>query len=148
MKQLMHKNKKIAVVALFLLATIGSFMPALSQMKIFIQLSVTLLYFLFFSNCTNNSIQMKIPNVIFFLVDDLGWSDVGCNGSKFYETPNIDKLANEGVRFTNAYSACHVCSPTRASILTGKYPASLNLTDWLPGRRNLPFQKLKNVEIN
>ncbi len=118
------------------------------KMKIFIQLSVTLLYFLFFSNCTNNSIQMKIPNVIFFLVDDLGWSDVGCNGSKFYETPNIDKLANEGVRFTNAYSACHVCSPTRASILTGKYPASLNLTDWLPGRRNLPFQKLKNVEIN
>ena len=91
---------------------------------------------------------MKIPNVIFFLVDDLGWSDVGCYGSKFYETPNIDKLANEGVRFTNAYSACHVCSPTRASILTGKYPASLNLTDWLPGRRNFSFQKLKNVEIN
>ena len=90
----------------------------------------------------------KPLNVVFFLVDDLGWADVGCYGSDFYETPNIDKLANEGVRFTDAYSACHVCSPTRASILTGKYPASLNLTDWLPGRLDFPFQKLKNVEIN
>jgi arylsulfatase A len=87
-------------------------------------------------------------NVIFFLVDDLGWSDVGCYGSTFYETPHIDRLAGEGVRFTSAYAACHVCSPTRASILTGKYPATLNLTDWLTGRRDFPFQMLKNVEIN
>ncbi|MFP6620830.1 MAG: sulfatase-like hydrolase/transferase, partial [Pirellulaceae bacterium] len=88
------------------------------------------------------------PNVILFLVDDLGWSDVGCFGSSFYETPNIDKLAGQGVRFTDAYAACHVCSPTRASILTGKYPATLNLTDWLPGRRNFPFQRYLNAEIN
>jgi arylsulfatase A len=88
------------------------------------------------------------PNVIFFLVDDLGWSDIGCFGSQFYDTPNIDKLATEGVRFTDAYAACHVCSPTRASILTGKYPATLNLTDWLRGRRNFPFQRLLNVVIN
>ena len=88
------------------------------------------------------------PNVILFLVDDLGWSDVGCFGSSFYETPHIDKLAGQGVRFTDAYAACHVCSPTRASILTGKYPATLNLTDWLPGRRNFPFQRYLNAEIN
>src|SRR5688500_6613319 len=88
------------------------------------------------------------PNVVLFLVDDLGWTDVGCYGSDVYETPNIDALASSGVRFTNAYAACHVCSPTRASILTGKYPARLNLTDWLPGRKDHAFQKLKNVEIN
>jgi arylsulfatase A len=90
----------------------------------------------------------KPLNVVFFLVDDLGWSDVGSYGSSFYETPSIDRFAEEGVRFTDAYAACHVCSPTRASILTGNYPASINLTDWLPGRRDFPFQKLKNVEIN
>ncbi len=88
------------------------------------------------------------PNVVFFLVDDLGWRDVGCYGSRFYETPNIDALAKAGVRFTSAYAACHVCSPTRASILTGKYPARLHLTDWLPGRREFAFQKLSNAKIN
>lgn len=88
------------------------------------------------------------PNVVLFLVDDLGWTDLGCYGSRFYETPNIDRLAEEGVRFTNAYAACHVCSPTRASILTGKYPARLHLTDWLPGRKEFPFQKLQNADIN
>jgi arylsulfatase A len=92
--------------------------------------------------------ETRQPNVVFFLVDDLGWSDVGCYGSRFYETPNIDRLAKQGVRFTDAYAACHVCSPTRASILTGKYPATLNLTDWLRGRRNFPFQRLLNAEIN
>ena len=89
--------------------------------------------------------QEKPPNVIFFLVDVLGWRDVGCFGSPFYETPNIDQFAREGVRFTSAYAACHVCSPTRASILTGKYPARLGLTDWISGRRNFQFQMLKNV---
>ena len=88
------------------------------------------------------------PNVVFFLVDDLGWTDVGCFNSSFYDTPNVDRLAQEGVRFTNAYAACHVCSPTRASILTGKYPARLQLTDWLRGRRDFPFQKLRNAPIH
>jgi arylsulfatase A-like enzyme len=72
-------------------------------------------------------------NFVFFLIDDLGWSDVGCYGSEFYLTPNIDGLAAEGVRFTDAYAACAVCSPTRASIMTGKYPARLNITDWIGG---------------
>ena len=88
-----------------------------------------------------------LPNIVFFLVDDLGWRDVGCYGSGFYDTPHIDQLALEGVRFNQAYAACHVCSPTRASILTGKYPARLHLTDWLPGRRDFPFQSLKNAKI-
>jgi len=77
------------------------------------------------------------PNFVFFLVDDLGWTDVGCYGSTFYETPNIDKLARQGMRFTNAYAACPVCSPTRASILSGKYPARLHLTDWIPGLQSI-----------
>ena len=86
------------------------------------------------------------PNIVFFLVDDLGWSDVGCYGSSFYETPHIDRLAKEGVKFTSGYAACHVCSPTRASILTGKYPATMNLTEWLNGRSDRPYQVLLNPE--
>ena len=70
------------------------------------------------------------PSFVFFLVDDLGWKDLGCYGSTFYETPNIDRLAAQGMRFTNAYAACPVCSPTRASIMTGKYPARLATTDY------------------
>ena len=73
------------------------------------------------------------PNVLFILLDDFGWTDAGCYASSFYETPRIDQLAKEGMRFTNAYAACPVCSPTRASILTGKYPARLGVTQWLGG---------------
>jgi len=72
----------------------------------------------------------KRTNFVFFLVDDLGWTDLGCFGSTFYETPNVDRLAAGGMRFTNAYAACPVCSPTRASIMTGKYPARLRTTDY------------------
>src|SRR5688572_8496373 len=75
------------------------------------------------------------PNVILILVDDLGWTDLGCYGSTFYETPNIDRLAASGMRLTNGYSACTVCSPTRAAVLTGKYPARLHITDWIPGHQ-------------
>lgn len=98
------------------------------------------------SSAAPDSEEKKRPNVVFFLVDDLGWRDVGCFGSSFYDTPNVDRLAKEGVRFTDAYAACHVCSPTRASILTGKYPARLGLTDWIRGRRDFPFQELQNVK--
>ena len=75
------------------------------------------------------------PNMIFILADDLGYSQLGCYGSNFYKTPHIDKLAEEGMRFTNAYAACAVCSPTRASIMTGKYPARLHLTDFIAGNK-------------
>jgi arylsulfatase A-like enzyme len=81
-------------------------------------------------------------NFIFILIDDMGWTDLGCYGSRFYETPNVDRLASQGMRFTNAYAACPVCSPTRASIMTGKYPARLHLTDWIPGRKQWPASKL------
>ena len=84
----------------------------------------------------------QLPNIVFFLVDDLGWSDIGCYGSEFYDTPNVDRLATQGVRFTQAYAVCHVCSPTRASLMTGKYPARLQLTDWIPGRKDHDFQRL------
>jgi len=70
------------------------------------------------------------PNVLFILVDDYGWRDAGAFGSNFYETPNIDRLATSGVKFTNAYTASPVCSPTRASIMTGKYPSKTYNTDW------------------
>ncbi|MCR2808063.1 sulfatase [Paenibacillus soyae] len=76
----------------------------------------------------------KRPNIIFILIDDMGWRDLGCYGSSFYETPNIDKLASEGVRFTDAYAACPVCSPTRASIMSGKYPATVGVTDFIGGK--------------
>lgn len=71
------------------------------------------------------------PNILFILMDDMGWRDLSCCGSMFYETPIIDQLADEGIQFTNAYAACPVCSPTRASIMTGKYPATVGLTDYL-----------------
>ena len=80
--------------------------------------------------CNSNNSR---PNVIFILVDDLGWNDLGYSGSTFYETPNIDKLSKESFQFTNAYAASPVCSPTRASIMTGKHPARVNITDWIPG---------------
>lgn len=70
------------------------------------------------------------PNFVFILADDLGWRDLGCFGSAFYETPHLDRLAATGMRFTQAYAACPVCSPTRASIMTGKYPARMATTDW------------------
>lgn len=84
---------------------------------------------------SSSSGPRRKPNFVFFLIDDLGWADVGCFGSKFYQTPNIDKLAKEGMRFTDAYAASPVCSPTRASIMTGKYPARLKLTNFLIGKR-------------
>jgi arylsulfatase A-like enzyme len=76
------------------------------------------------------------PNILLILIDDLGWADLGYTGSKFYETPNIDKLAASGLVFTDAYAASPVSSPSRAAIMTGKYPARLNLTDYIPGNRH------------
>jgi len=81
-----------------------------------------------------NEATDKKPNFVFILVDDLGWIDTGCYGSKFYETPNIDRLAADGMRFTDAYAACAVCSPTRAAVMTGRYPARLGVTDWIHAR--------------
>jgi arylsulfatase A len=81
------------------------------------------------------------PNFVFLLVDDLGWGDFGCYGAQFNETPNIDKLASQGMLFSNGYAACTVCSPSRAAILSGCYPSRLKLTDWITGHKR-PYAKL------
>ena len=82
-------------------------------------------------SCTKDK---QPPNFVFIVVDDLGWADVKCNyPESFYDTPNIDRLAESGVRFTQAYSASPVCSPTRAAIMTGKHPNRVDITDWIPG---------------
>ena len=73
----------------------------------------------------------KPPNVVFILTDDLGWAELGCYGNAFNETPHLDKLARQGMRFTQAYAAAPVCSPTRASLMTGQYPARVEITDYL-----------------
>lgn len=83
-----------------------------------------------------------LENVLFILVDDLGAMDLSCYGSRFHRTPNLDRLAAEGVKFTQAYAANPVCSPTRAALLTGRYPTRLNITDWIPGQnpKGTPWQ--------
>lgn len=106
--------------------------------------TVFLLCFFAFSLKGQPSAEIK-PNILFILIDDLGWKDLQCYGSDFYETPNIDKLRSEGMMFTNAYSACPVCSPTRASILTGKNPAHLQFTGHITSinmHRFPPFGKI------
>jgi arylsulfatase A len=82
------------------------------------------------------------PNVVHILIDDMGWTDLGVTGSDLFETPNIDRLAARGMRFDNAYSACTVCSPTRAATMTGRYPARLHVTDWIHGSKR-PKARLK-----
>jgi arylsulfatase A-like enzyme len=88
------------------------------------------------------------PNVVFILIDDYGWRDTGYNGSTFYETPHIDSMAKSGMVFTNGYSASPVCSPTRAAIMTGKYPARLHVTAHLQGASNrLHFTKVLQPNV-
>jgi arylsulfatase A len=85
--------------------------------------------------------KTKLPNILFILADDMGWSDLPVYGNKFNETPNITKLANEGIRFTNAYAAAPVSSPTRASIMSGQYPARVGINDFIPGHWR-PFEEV------
>ncbi|MGY5352795.1 sulfatase [Wenyingzhuangia sp. IMCC45533] len=87
------------------------------------------------------------PNVIFILVDDFGWNDVGYNGSTFYETPNLDKLSKEFMRFDRCYTPSPMCSPTRISIMTGKNPARHGVTQWLPGSDNWPKHSLEEQVV-
>jgi arylsulfatase A-like enzyme len=89
----------------------------------------------------------RSPNIVLVAIDDYGWADSGCYGSVYHRTPNIDRLAALGMRFTDAYAAAPVCSPTRAALMTGKHPARLHLTDWLPGRRDMPGQILSRPNI-
>src|SRR5690606_17746649 len=80
-------------------------------------------------------LAQRPPNIVFILADDLGYSDLGCYGNPFNETPYLDSLASKGLLFTQAYSASPVCSPSRAAILTGKHPARLHLTNFINGNR-------------
>lgn len=128
-------------------------------MKIYFRVLILLtVVTLSFYGCANKS--ETPPNIVFILADDLGYSQIGCYGTDYYQTPNIDKLASNGMRFTNAYAACAVCSPTRASIMTGKYPARLHLTDFLSGnkkdtyplsqpdwQKHLPLEEITFAEI-
>ena len=105
---------------------------------------LSFLYIIFFFSMTMHA--EKQTNFLFFLVDDMGWADIGANGSKFHETPHIDRLAKSGMRFTQGYAAGSVCSPTRASIMTGKHPVRVNITDWIPGQSNRPTNPLLHPE--
>ena len=90
---------------------------------------------------------MAKPNFIFILIDDMGWRDLGCYGSEFYQTPNVDQLSAAGVTFTNAYAACPVCSPTRASIMSGKYPARVGVTNYIGGHtKGLYMSRIDTVD--
>jgi arylsulfatase A-like enzyme len=94
-----------------------------------------LFYFVFFFGCKDKTsikrTNVSRPNILFILVDDLGYHDLGITGSTFYETPHVDKLANEGMMFTQGYAASNVCSPSRASIMTGKFTGRHGITDWI-----------------
>ncbi|MCR9119337.1 MAG: sulfatase-like hydrolase/transferase, partial [bacterium] len=83
---------------------------------------LALLFLLLFLPFKANAAEPDQPNIVVFLADDMGWGDAGCYGSKLIKSPNIDKLASQGVRFTQCYAACGVCSPSRSSILTGRTP--------------------------
>ena len=88
------------------------------------------------------AVRRNTPNILVIMTDEHNRKVAGCYGNRIVSTPNIDRLASQGMRFTNAYASCPVCSPTRASILTGRYPARLHLTDWIPGRRQWSSAKL------
>ncbi len=123
-------------------------MPLTCRTKTVIGLIFILGCTLFFSSCEDHASRKAakeetiLPNIVFILADDLGWNQVGYHGTVFYETPNIDQIARDGIHFTQAYSANPVCSPTRASIMTGKNPARLGITDYIPGSP-YPYAQLK-----
>lgn len=99
-------------------------------MKRIVVIGLSVIIFTLPGFSTNKNYDSQKPNILFIVVDDLGWSDLGCYGTDLHETPNIDRFADESLVFTNSYAAAPVCSPTRASLMTGKYPARLNFTIW------------------
>ena len=117
----------------------------------FVLLSTLLIVFFACESCWSEessdsaSAKEKQPNFVVILVDDLGWNDLGCYGSTFYETPHLDRFAKQSVRFTNAYAAGSVCSPTRAALMCGAYPPRVQITDWIKGRgdKNRPLSTPK-----
>lgn len=106
---------------------------------------------IFFNGCKKKDVTpekaIKKPNVVFILADDFGIRDLSFTGSKYYETPNIDGLAEEGVVFTQGYAACQVCSPSRASLMTGQFPARHGITDWIGAASGEQWAKTHNDKI-
>ena len=90
----------------------------------------------------------KPRNVLFILVDDYGWNDTSCGGSDFYDTPNIDRIARQGVMFTQGYAACQVSSPSRASIMTGKSPARHGITNWIGEASGEAWRKMGSFQTS
>ena len=103
-------------------------------------------FFVLFFYAIHNVAQEK-PNVLFILVDDLGYGDLSCTGSSLYETPNVDRIALNGTQFTQGYAACQVCSPSRAAIMTGKSPARMQITDWIGAPSGEDWRKLGRGDI-
>lgn len=91
--------------------------------------------------CQPKAVEKQKPNFLFILADDYGYHDLSISGSKFYETPNIDRIASEGMIFTDGYATCQVCSPSRASIMTGKFPARHGITDWIGAKTGEDWSK-------
>jgi arylsulfatase A-like enzyme len=106
-------------------------MKMTNLMKIISYLPLLFIILAFSCSPTEKQEVKKKPNVVFILADDFGYTDLGVMGSKYYETPNLDNIANEGVNFTQGYAACQVCSPSRASIMTGMFAARHGITDWI-----------------
>jgi arylsulfatase A-like enzyme len=106
---------------------------------------------IFFNACKSKELQPKVasekPNVVFILADDFGVNDVSYGGSKYYETPNIDRIKKEGVEFTQGYAACQVCSPSRASLLTGQFTANHGITDWIGADSGAQWAKNNNSKL-
>lgn len=99
-------------------------------------------FLLLITTCSLLSAQKaNRPNVLFILTDDMGWRDLSGEGSTFYESPNIDRIAKQGIRFTNGYATCQVCSPSRASIMTGKYPARIDITEWIGAKMGTEWKR-------
>ena len=126
--------------------------PARSSLRLVTLLSLSLLLALFFHASPLRAAAPTPsapppPNIVFILCDDLGINDLHCYGRLDHHTPNLDRLASQGIRFTSAYCAQAICSPSRAAILTGKTPARLHLTTYLPGRPDTTSQKVLHPEI-
>ncbi len=110
----------------------------------YISLLGTLIFSLLLASCQEQkeAIEPKQPNILFILADDYGYHDLSGTGSNFYETPNIDRIAKEGMTFTNGYATCQVCSPSRASIMSGKFPARHGITDWIGAPTGTDWRKV------
>ena len=102
---------------------------------------VPILLAIVFSSCTSSKEEEEKPNFLFILADDFGYHDLSCMGSEYYETPNIDRISKEGMTFTDGYATCQVCSPSRASIMTGQFPARHGITDWIGAPTGVDWRK-------